>query len=216
MAEWGDATDREVLAQARQLRTEAGQILDGAGLLALAQQVGPAAVIGSVALDLMARPDIDLEIQLAHGVPDGADVGRFFDFGRAVATRFSGLVLHFQNRFLWSKEEVPASPGPALYWSMRLPHASRTWKLDVFGLGPTIFREEQERFDALRRRLAGVDRLAVLRVKHAVCRRPEYGRQIRSVDLYDAVTLGGVRTVDEFDAWWQHRPRRAAPEAGRL
>jgi hypothetical protein len=213
VVELSEVTDANLLEQARRLRAAAERLLHERGLLALAQAVGPAVVIGSVALDLMARPDIDLEIRLARDPPDEAEVGRFFDFGRAVATRFSGLVLHFQNRFLWPEDQVPANPGRALYWNISLPHAGRTWKLDVFGLGPTIFREEQERFDALRRQLADADRLAVLRIKHAVGRRPEYGRQIRSVDLYAAVTGGGVRSVDEFDAWWQRRSEQTGEGA---
>ena len=75
----------------------------------------------------------------------------------------------------------------------------------MFGLGPMAFAAERERVEALRRELAGADRLTVLRVKAAVCRRPEYGRAIRSVDVYEAVARGGVTTAEEFDAWLRRR-----------
>ncbi|MGH2350591.1 MAG: hypothetical protein ACRDJN_03130, partial [Chloroflexota bacterium] len=108
----------------------------------------------------------------------------------------------------WPEDQVPANPGRALYWNVSLPHAGRTWKLDIFGLGPATFRDEQARFAALRRDLAGLtaaERLAVLRIKRVV-RRPEYGRKVCSVALYEAVARDGIRTVTEFEAWLQHRP----------
>jgi hypothetical protein len=64
-------------------------------------------------------------------------------------------------------------------------------------------------FEALRGRLAGADRLALLRVKDAACRRPEYRSAVTSLDVYEAVAGGGVRTVAQFDAWL--RTRRGAP-----
>jgi hypothetical protein len=56
-------------------------------------------------------------------------------------------------------------------------------------------------FAALRARLAGADRPAVLRVKDAVCRRPTYRRDVSSMDVYAAVIDHAVRTVEQFDAW---------------
>jgi hypothetical protein len=44
-------------------------------------------------------------------------------------------------------------------------------------------------------------RLAVLRIKSQWASRPEYGRTVRSFDIYTAVLKDGVRDVDGFASW---------------
>src|SRR5438874_6125030 len=79
-------TDDDLLAQTAALRAEADRLLHGDGLLG-AIAAGPAAAIGSNALDLMTWPDLDVSLEL----PDEQDVAAFFDVGRAVARSFVAM-----------------------------------------------------------------------------------------------------------------------------
>lgn len=65
----------------------------------------------------------------------------------------------------------------------------------------TSTTSDWQAFQGLRSRLGHADRLAILRIKNDVCRRPEYRKQVRSIDIYTAVLEQGVRTVEEFDRW---------------
>ncbi len=42
-------------------------------------------------------------------------------------------------------------------------------------------------------------RSAILDIKRAWVNRPEYGKTVRSFDIYTAVLDGGIRTPEEFE-----------------
>jgi hypothetical protein len=199
-------TDTELQAQAGALRADADRLLDEEGLLAAVAVVGPAVVIGSYALDLMTWPDVDMSVRLPHE----RDVAAFFDVGRAIATRFAATRMSFANQFLRTEQQF----DHGLYWGIRLLRGGREWKVDLWGYGPAAYRAHLVESEALRARLAAADRLAILRVKDAVCRRPAYRHDVTSMDVYAAVAEHGVRSVEEFDAWWAGRATSAADAPG--
>ncbi len=51
-------------------------------------------------------------------------------------------------------------------------------------------------------RLTTETRVAILRIKQAWDVRPEYGKSVRGVDVYDAVLDHGVRSLEEFEKYW--------------
>lgn len=194
--------DQRLLDQARRLRAEAHRLLHEDGLLRLVNAVGPAAVVGSVAMDLMTWPELDINVQLPHE----RDVATLLGLGTRIATGFRVRHLAFWNHYV--RPDGPYHDG--LYAGSRLLVGDREWKLDLWGFGEAAFRSRLQASEALRRRLAGADRLAILRVKDAVCRRPEYRSAVTSGDVYEAVAGGGVRTVAQFDDWLRTR-RGATP-----
>ncbi len=186
-----------LLAQAEELREEASELLVGEGLLKMIQLTGPTRVVGSYTLDLMTSRDIDFSVQLPHE----RDVRAFFELGRRIVDRFQVTRMHLQNVFLrpWPLRDH------GLYWGVQLLHADRTWKLDIWGFGDEAYAVHAREAEELAERLAGADRETILRLKDALSQRPEYGVKLSSWDVYEAVTLHGVRTVEEFDAWWSGR-----------
>src|SRR5881628_1631715 len=88
-------TDARLLAQARQLRAGADRLLHEDGLLAAVAAAGPAAVIGSHALELVTWPDVGVSVELRHE----QDVAAFFDAGRASATGFALTRMSVSNHF---------------------------------------------------------------------------------------------------------------------
>jgi len=59
--------------------------------------------------------------------------------------------------------------------------------------------------EELRERITGEQRRAVLRVKDAWHRRPEYPGQVGGLEVYTAVLADGVRTPEQFAAWLARR-----------
>ena len=193
-------TDQELLDQARCLRAEAERLLYQDGLFADVEEAGPAVVIGSVALDLMAFPDIDINVKLSHD----QDVESFFGIGRAVVARFTVATMGFANEFVRPDDRF----DHGLWWGMHLLHEGRWWKFDLWGHGPDAYRTHLQAFHALRAELRTADHLTILRIKDAVRRRPGYPRDPSSMEVYRAVARHSVRTVEDFDSWKASMRRR--------
>lgn len=185
-------TDKDLVEKARALREEAYTLLYQEGLFSLVQSVGPATVRGSVALDLMTWPDIDLSVQLPHET----DISTFFELGKEIATNFQVVKMSFSNQFI--RPDVPFDYG--LYWGIRLLYA-KIWKIDLWGHGEDAYNTDVRAFNELAQQLKEVDRITVLRIKDEVCKRPEYRVEISSMDIYEAVAHYKVQTVKEFDEW---------------
>ena len=75
----------------------------------------------------------------------------------------------------------------------------------------TWFADEPERqrdlahARSLPPRLTPTTRAAILRIKDTRCKRPEYGKAVRSYDIYPAVLDGYPRTLEQFAQWLQRR-----------
>jgi hypothetical protein len=200
-----DKSNAELAAQASRLRDEAAELLEGGGLMAIVRSVGPAAVIGSYALDLMTWRDIDVNVRL----PDERDVANFFRIGDAISNRFETVRAFYSNMFLRTDQEFESG----LYWGIRLLHRGQAWKVDLWGYGEQEYAEKMRVFEKLRRRLEGADRYAALRVKDAVCQWEQYRSGVYSVHVYEAVARDGVTTVDEFQDWLRERVPEALAES---
>jgi hypothetical protein len=109
--------------------------------------------------------------------------------------------MSFSNMFF--RTDTPFDHG--LYWGIRLLFAGQEWKVDLWGYGEWAFHEHQQEFESLKRRLEGADRLAILRIKDAVCRRPTYRFDVSSMDVYTAVADQHVQSVEQFDVWFRNR-----------
>jgi hypothetical protein len=191
----------ELRAQAARLRREAFALLDGTGLAALLHSaLGAVEVVGSMAFDLMTWPDIDLYVCLEP------------DEGVRLVALLPAIYRQLEERgFAVVKAGVndeyrrPNSPWPGgLYLGLLIlpPSGPPAWKIDLWAWRTIEFAEKLEVHRRLAAALASADRDAVLRIKHAVCQRPEYRRflTLTSMDIYDFVLTGAGTTVEEFDA----------------
>lgn len=168
------------------LRTEAEDILHGLGLLPYLGQFGEAAVVGSVALDLIVRLDIDVAV-LAVGrdlFRIAAGTTRYlFDMAGVKEVRLSDC--RAQGGL---KLGIDAWPGRSGLWSVGI------WITD---------RRDTTGFDALARwlrELTPEHREAILAIKREWHKMGQL-RDGASALIYDAVLNGGIRTPEQFRAW---------------
>jgi hypothetical protein len=168
------------------LRQEAEGIIRELGLLELLNRYGDARVVGSVALDLIVKLDIDIHLLVAaddllavvdsvyHQLLDRPRVREV----RITDYRAEGAV----------KIGIDRHPGPSGTWSLDLWITNR--------IETTAFATVER----LRRELRPDHRRAILAIKR------HYDRQglLRdglSSRIYEAVLDGGVRTVEAFEAY---------------
>lgn len=186
--------DREIVDHSRLLRQEAAQLLNRDGLLPMLKACCPTQVIGSYTLDMMTWPDLDISMELPHE----QDVTLFCEIGKRIATKFQVTKMSYSNHFIRN------FPGfdHGLYWGIRLHYAEREWKIDLWGYGEADYRAHIAKFDGLHRQLQQADRLAILRIKHAICQRPDYrGDVYNSMAVYRAVLSEKVTSIAEFNTW---------------
>jgi hypothetical protein len=199
-----DAATEESRARASSLRRDAARLLQGAGLLdEIRGAVGPVEVVGSVDLDLMVWPDVDLYARLA---PDQG--WRLVALMPALYQRL-GRQGHAIVRATFNDEyRRPGSPyGRGLYAGFVILPAggAQAWKVDLWGWDEATLGEKMAEHRALARALAGADRDLILRIKDAVHRRPEYRDTLTSMDVYAFAIQRAGRSVADFDEFVARR-----------
>jgi len=187
------------------LQKAARSLLGDTGLLQLlGDTFGPPEVVGSVALDMMTWPDIDIHLPLAY-----ADRRRLPDLMPTLYARFdsAGFAVHRMN-FL--DDYVDPHPlGAGLYcgiWLVERSTERRPWKCDIWGWEPADFERRQERWRKLVADLAGADRDLILRLKDEARGRPGcYGDRVASMDLYVFAIEHAGETLDQLEAFAERR-----------
>lgn len=183
------------LSQSDAIRQEADAILDS-GLRTLLAEQGEVHVVGSYALRLMTWRDLDV-----HLVREAPDVDAFFALGARIAFLLRPHRMHFRN-------ELPVhTPGlpRGLYWGIYLgDERAGAWKIDVWQTGRKEFESVRRFGRQIDERLDEDNREAILAIKAACWRHPEYRRGFTSSDVYQAVLDRGVRDVASF---WQDLAR---------
>lgn len=175
---------------------EADRILES-GLLALLERYGEPYVIGSYSLRLMTWRDLDI-----HLVQGQMDVAAFFALGGELAALVKPHRMHFRD------ETIVGTPGlpRGLYWGVYLgDEKAGAWKIDVWATDGDGFESVRRFNDGIASRLTDETRAAILAVKAACWRHPQYRRGFTSADVYAAVLDRGVRDIDAFWADLRNR-----------
>jgi hypothetical protein len=173
------------------LRNEADRLLD-AGLRTILSAHGDVHVIGSYALDLMTWRDLDI-----HMVREPIDVADFFLLGSRIESLLHPPRLHFRNEIAVRTPGLPHG----VYWGVYLgDERAGAWKIDIWLTDAAGFEPVRTFGDNLSARLTDETRRAILDVKQAAWRHPEYRRGFTSSNIYSAVLDRGVRDANAF---WQ-------------
>jgi hypothetical protein len=189
-------TDAELLEQHDKLAAELQTLLIQDGLLSVIQAFGVVFVGGSAALGFLVRRDVDVNVRLA----DDMDTANFFAIGAALTQQFLVQKASYSNHFIrnWPRFDH------GLYWGLQLKHSGTVWKLDLWGYGPQRFDAHRRQYLALGQSLAGIERLAILRLKDDLRDGDGYRYGATAQDISTALAAG-VRSAEEFDRWRAQR-----------
>lgn len=161
--------------------------------------------VGSAALGLMVRRDLDVTVTCpALGI---SVTGAVAELGARLAVHPRVRQVRFRDDTgHWNTD--PAYPD-GLYLGVEYRSSRRDdWTLDIWFVDEPERQPDLADLRAMPPRLTPETRIAILQIKDAWADRDEYGKTVRSVDVYRSVLDDGVRTPEQFSRWCA---RRAAP-----
>lgn len=172
-------------ARAAERLASAHQILDDLDLLDRWGKHGEVVVVGSVGLELVVRPDIDLEIH-----SETAGVAEGFALVSAIAEHPSLQGMRYRD-FRDSREA-------GLYWKLEVVHADEVWTVDMWLFRGTAHAEAKARQERIKRAMTEEHRDTILAIKEEAM---AAGTRAHGHWLYRAVLNEGVRTLAEYQEW---------------
>jgi hypothetical protein len=185
----------ELLRQQAELQTEARAVEADLQLDELLGAIGQVNRVGSAALGLMVWRDVDLTVVCAKlALEPVAAVGARL----AAHPRVNTITFRNDSRHWKTNPDYP--DGLYLGVGYRSPtHAD--WKLDIWFVDEPERQPDLAHMRWMPARLTAETRTTILVIKSAWASRPEYGKRVKSVDIYSAVLEDGVRTPEAFDEW---------------
>lgn len=191
-------SDAWLLKVADTRREQALAILDRIDLLDRWSSIGSVALVGSVALNVVVKPDIDLAVFV-----DELSARRGFD----------ALLPLVDDPTVQEIAYVDARRQPinGLYWKMVIVEDGEPWQIDIWVLTRDGGQDSEEdvtratrlQADAIRKRPEA--RSTILRIKHKA---GDLGELVHGRWLYEAVVDYGVETYDEYLRWMHGQDAR--------
>ena len=142
---------------------------------------------GSYSYDLMCWRDLDIYV-----LDPQHDLAQCFEIAYSLTSRLAAKKSRFTNN--------SGGEPNGFYWGIKLGDERQgAWKLDVWFLDLGSYEQHANYTVSMRERLTTETRSAILEIKEAYWRRPEYRDTITSDQIYRAVFNHDVRTVSDFE-----------------
>lgn len=190
-------------AQTR-LQAEADEIVRDLQLEQLLDSIGQPIRVGSSAMGLMVRRDIDITIICPRLDPD--TLKAFADIGAHLMQQTTSVAsVRFRNDTgAWNTE--PAKYPDGLYLGLTVRAANEAiWTFDIWAVDQPERQPDLAHLKSLLPRITAAHREAILRIKQVLADRPKGTDAIPSALVYEAVVDHGIQTVEQFEIWYRDR-----------
>lgn len=189
----------DLLARQLQLQAEAEAIAEEMHLKPLLETAGTPVKVGSAALGLMAWRDLDMTVVCS----------------KLNIAAISGITLRLMSNpqvrdltFIndtgnWNTD--PAYPDGYFLGLTYKSKSGNQWELDIWFVDEPEKQPDLQHIRTMPDRLTPETIVSILSIKTVWAARAEYGKQVKSYDIYTAVLDDQVRTPAEFKRWLQIR-----------
>lgn len=183
-----------------QLQLEADEVVRMLGLNALLGKIGRPIRVGSSAMGLMVRRDIDITVVCNR--LNGDTLSAFSAVAAQMISRTDCVMaVRFRNDTgQWNMEPEKYPDGHYLWLSVRAPDGN-TWTLDIWVVDEPERQPDIRHLTTLLPRLSDADREAILGIKLVLAAACQSTVKIPSALVYEAVMDHGVRTYQDFEQW---------------
>lgn len=196
----------DLLVTQRQLQAEADDLVQALDLTAQLQELGAPTRVGSSALGLMVRRDIDITVSCTK--LDATTLAAFAQLGARLMQRTDLVVgVRFRNDAgSWNAEPQNYPDGLYLGLSARTA-ASANWTFDIWLVDEPERQPDLAHLRTLLPRLTDADRVVILAIKHVLAADTTEPK-LPSALVYEAVMDHGVLDVEGFRAWYAGRGKQ--------
>jgi len=190
----------DLLAAQKQLQLEADEIVRLLRLDELLSAVGHPIRVGSSAMGLMVRRDIDITVVCPR--LDARALEAFAGIGaRLMQATESVVAVRFRNDAgNWNAEPDKYPDGFYLWLSVRGSDGAM-WTVDIWLVDAPERQPDLGHLKTLAPRLTEASRRTILQIKTVLAEREKGADRVPSALVYEAVVDHGIRTAAEFEAW---------------
>lgn len=178
----------EYIKKQNLLHKKALKIIKELDLIQLLGKYGEVKIVGSVALELMSWPDIDI---IVYSSPN---IDNFLEVIRSLFSKESTYSINIQD---FRKSIYPDRPQ-GIYCGLTYLEKPKTfWKIDIWFL-PKKEDKAVKLVEWVKERINNESRKTILKIKNEMREKLDYGKKISGVDVYRAVLESKVENLNEF------------------
>jgi hypothetical protein len=196
-------THGDILHRQDELQVEANAVALDLRLDELLGTVGDPVRVGSAALGLMVRRDLDITVVCR--TLDAAATAAVGQIGAHLALHESVWQVQLRNDTgRWNTD--PAYPD-GLYLGLRYrPPGGDDWNLDIWFVDQPERQPDLAHLTSMPARLTPAARTSILQIKRSIADSQQAGGKVRSYLVYTAVLDYGVQTPEQFTSWLTRPP----------
>ncbi|MFD1427526.1 hypothetical protein JOD24_002732 [Kroppenstedtia sanguinis] len=189
----------DLLAHQLQLQIEADEVAEEMHLKQLLTVAGTPVKVGSAALGLMVWRDLDITV-----VCSKLNIAAISGVASRLMSNPQVRDLKFINDTgNWNTD--PAYPDGYFLGVTYESKSGNKWNLDIWFVDDPEKQPDLQHIRTMPDRLTPAAIVSILSIKTVWAARAEYGKQVKSFDIYTAVLDNHVQTPAEFKRWLQRR-----------
>lgn len=183
----------KALENSKSLRMEANDLIHTNGLDEVLRKFGDVFYTGSYYLDVMAWPDLDVEIVLNS---ESIDLDLFFEMGKALAKLPNVTSMKFNNNIDF---RIIDTMPVGYYWKLIVDRGAenKPWKVDLWAIDSNDFEEHMRNMKKILDDITDESRKTIIKLKHALLtkdgRTPAFGGYY----IYQAVLYENLSELDD-------------------
>ena len=182
-----------ILEKQEKFQNEARILLNEIGLIGFLSTIGEVKIVGSFALGLMTRTDVDIDV----GVSEIKDSDYFNTITHLFKNQKVKKLILADNRFL-SKDLVVRGIPKSLYLGVYVENNKTLWNIDIRFVLLGDLRADKYT-EKIKSKLNDTIKEKILRIKAIICLNPHYlSKEVSSVDIYSAVLDKNVQDIEGF------------------
>ncbi|MDO3678886.1 hypothetical protein [Paenibacillus ehimensis] len=191
--------DNELLTRQQELQIEAAAVAEELKIDELLSSAGHPVRVGSAALGLMVWRDLDITV-----VCSKLNIDEVTRIASALMVRQGIRELRFLNDSgVWNTD--PGYPD-GLYLGLKYrARSGMDWKLDIWFVDEPDKQPDLMHIRTMPGRLTPELRESILTIKDCWATCAEYGKEVKSYDIYTAVLDDNVRTPFQFQEWLNNK-----------
>lgn len=190
-----------LLKQQDELQIEANEVVKELQLDTILATVGNPVRVGSSALGLMVWRDIDITV-----VCPSLNIEAIAKLASQVIVHSGVRELRFLNDSRSLKNDSHYPDG--LYFGLKYKsHKGADWKFDIWFVDEPEQQPDLQHIKTMPNQLTSELRESILNIKSVWATRDEYGKTVKSYDIYMAVLDDDIRTPHQFSEWLREKSK---------